>query len=108
MKAVRLESDVRLIAATALLGMIPASLRALSLELSDKSVRLRSIFDQTASGSDIELLRATGAKILADYNATNILQEDYWIISQGSHMTHRKRLIFLRYEPQLIATISRT
>lgn len=93
--------DIRLIALRALLGLVPASLRAFSVQVTDKTVRLRSIFDETASNSDIELLRKASAKIIAEYPHIYILEEDYWLTSASTKTTHLEELIFLRHESTL-------
>jgi hypothetical protein len=94
----QIDDDIRLIALRALLGLVPVSLRAFSVQVIQKTVSLRSIFDESASNSDIELLRHAGAKIIAEYPLHYILEEDYWLTSATSKITHLEDLIFLRHD----------
>jgi hypothetical protein len=92
------DADIRLSALRALLGNIPNSLRAFSAEISDSVVRLRSIFDESSTDADIELLSIAGAEIIADYPETYVLEEDFWNLSGDAQMEHLAELIFLRHE----------
>lgn len=96
-----INSDIRLVALRALLGMVPVSLRAFSVQLNENKVCLRSIFDESSSSSDIELLRMVGESVLAAYPGIDILEEDYWVISESSKMSHLEELIFLRHTTNL-------
>lgn len=95
---VMINTDIRLSALKALLGNVPSSLRALSAEVSGNVVKLRSIFDETATEDHIELLSIVGAEIIADYPAEFVLEEDFWKLSGPTQMEHLSELIFHRHE----------
>jgi hypothetical protein len=95
---VMVNTEIRLSALRALLGNVPSSLRSFSAEVSGNVVRLRSIFDDTATEEHIELLSIVGAEIIADYPAEYALEEDFWKLSSSAQMEHLSELIFHRYE----------
>lgn len=92
-------TDIRLSAQRALWGCVPASLRSFSASVDNNKVRVRAIFDQTATDEDKELLSEAAAEIIADYTEPYILEEEYLIVPAGQAMSHLPSLIFLRYEP---------
>lgn len=90
--------DVRLSALRALLGAVPSSLRAFSVETAETEVRTRAIFDATATEDDRELLSAACTEIIANYPAPWTIAEEALAIPTGDEMEHLKELIFLRHE----------
>lgn len=90
-------ADIRLSAQRALLGNIPGSLRAFSVEVSDGVVRLRSIFDGSATNEHVEMLSAAGTEIISDY-PEHLLEEDFRHLPDSSPMEHLAHIIFLRHE----------
>jgi hypothetical protein len=66
--------------------------------VSDGVIRLRSIFDESSTDNDVELLSAAGAEIIADYPDSYTLEEDFWTLPKGSEMSHLNELVFLRHE----------
>jgi hypothetical protein len=93
------QPDIRLSAQRALWGCVPCSLRAFSVEVSPMLVRTRSIFDETATDEDKELLSEAATKIIADFAAPFRIEEDFLVVPKGREMKHLSMLIFLRYEP---------
>lgn len=91
------DTDLRLSAMRALLGNVPGSLRAFSAECSAATLRLRSIFDATATDADMELLSIAGAEIIADYPACE-LEEEFIRSATEDTMIHLAQLVFLRHE----------
>lgn len=91
--------DVRLSAQRALWGCVPCSLRAFSVEVEHGVVRTRSIFDETATATEKELLSEAGTEILADFTDRFRIEEELLVVPRGQEIEHLACLIFLRYEP---------
>ncbi|WKJ90772.1 hypothetical protein QZJ86_01150 [Methylomonas montana] len=93
------QPDIRLCAQRALWGRVPCSLRAFSVEVGATVIHTRSIFDETATDADKELLSEAGAEIIADFAAPFRIEEEFLVIPKGQEMYHLPSLIFLHYEP---------
>jgi len=92
-------TNIRLSAQRALLGAIPTSLRAVSIEVSSQIIRIRNIFDKGYTESEKELLSAVGAEIASDFSEVHKIEEEFLVISEHQPMQHFAHLVFLRYEP---------
>lgn len=99
MTSPEIEIDVRLSAQRALLGAIPTSLRAVSVEVTGQTVRVRSIFDEGCTEDDKEMLSVAGTEIIADYLAPFTIDEEFLIIAMPQPMHHLTHLVYLRHEP---------
>ncbi|HRJ51579.1 MAG TPA: hypothetical protein PLE99_02340 [Candidatus Thiothrix moscowensis] len=91
------ETDLLPSALRALQGNIPASLRAFSAEYRAGTIHLRSIFDETATDAEVELLSIAAAEIIADFPALN-LEEEYLRGTATDAMAHLALPVFLRDE----------
>ncbi|MGJ0491394.1 hypothetical protein [Methylobacter sp.] len=94
-----IKPDIRLSAQRALWGCVPCSLRAFSVEVGPMLVRTRSIFDETATDEDKELLSEAGTEIIADFAAPFRIEEEFVVVPKGQKMNHLSTLIFLRHGP---------
>lgn len=89
---------VRLSAQRALLGHIPALLRAVSVDVDADKVYLRCVFDGESSEADRELLSMAASELIADFFEPYTIKEEYLHVSQPKRMSHLKHLVFLRHE----------
>jgi hypothetical protein len=94
-----MQIDIRLSAQRALWGHVPHSLVAFSVDVESQVIRARSIFDETVTESDKELLSVAGTEIIADFPAPFTIEEEFLVVPQGQDMQHLSTLIFLRYVP---------
>jgi hypothetical protein len=90
--------DIRLSAQRALLGAVPSSLRAFSIEVAGSVIRTRSVFDGTETQDHRELLSGASAEIIADFPATFRVEEDCVSSSVGTSIQHLHHVIFQRHE----------
>ena len=90
--------ELKLSAQRALLGNIPASLRAVSIESNETEIKFRCIFDAGSTEPDLELLRSAGTEIIADFKSPISIQDDFLALTTPSVMNHLKHLVFLRNE----------
>lgn len=95
--------DLRLSAQQALLGNIPASLRAVSVEYRAHQIACRCVFDGPPTEDDQELLSCAMTEMLADYREPYTLEEEYLYLSYPMDMSHLQYLVFWRYEPPPIS-----
>jgi hypothetical protein len=70
-----LATTLRLSVQRALLGSVPATLRAVSVAVSDRCIHFRCCFDGPASDDDKELLSQAATEIIADFS-------EPWTISE--------------------------
>jgi hypothetical protein len=94
------DTYIRMSAQGALLGQIPASLRAVSVD-ADKSntkVFLRCIFDGAPTKDDWGLLSVAATAIIADFSAPFTIEEEYLETKYPNEMNHLKHLVYLRHE----------
>ncbi|WP_022978082.1 hypothetical protein [Nevskia ramosa] len=92
--------DIRLSAQRALWGAVPRSLRAFSAEVNDYVIRVRSVFDETATDEDRELLSIVGTEIIADYSSAFTITEEFLTVPASQAIQHLEILIYLRHEPR--------
>ena len=92
------EPDLRLSAVRALLGQIPPSLRAVSVDTDAEKVYFRCIFDGTESDHDRELLSEAAALVIADFPSPRIMDEQYQTVKPPGEMRHLRHMVFLRHE----------
>jgi hypothetical protein len=89
---------VRLSAQRALLGHVPASLRAVSVDVDVAKVYLRCVFDGEPPEDERELLSIAASELIADFSEPYTIKEEYLYTSQPERMSHLKHLVFLRHE----------
>lgn len=82
----------------ALWGLIPPSLRAVSVAHDGHIIAFRCIFDGFPSEDDRELLSMAATEIIADFDAPYLIDEEYLAIPYPQPMEHLRYLIYLRYE----------
>jgi hypothetical protein len=92
--------DIRLSAQRALWGSVPRSLRAFSVEIIGNIIRVRSVFDETATDEDKMLLSEAGTEIVADYPSPFKISEEFIVVPVSNKPEHLRTLIYLRHEPQ--------
>jgi len=90
--------DLKLSGQRALLGNVPGSLRAVSVEFAGNQIEFQAVFDGTPSPEDKELLSECATEILADFPAPFTINEVYLSISAPAKIPHLKNLIYSRYE----------
>ena len=59
----------------ALLGNVPASLRAVACGWTERAITLRSIFDGRVSAELADAMRAVGSEVIADFPAPTTIDE---------------------------------
>jgi hypothetical protein len=91
-------AHVRLSAQRALLGAVPTSLRAFSVEVAGMIIRTRSIFDGTETPDHRDLLSGASAEIIADFPAAFTIEDDFLSFPTGTAMHHLSNVIFQRHE----------
>ena len=94
------DTYIRMSAQRALLGQIPALLRAASVDVdkSNSKVFLRCIFDGKPTEDDWELLSVPATEIIADFSAPFTIEEEYLETKYPNEMKHLKHLVYLRHE----------
>jgi hypothetical protein len=94
------DTYIRMSAQGALLGQIPASLRAVSVDVdkANSKVLLRCIFDGAPTEDDWELLSVAATEIIADFSAPFTIEEEYLETKYPNEMKHLKHLVYLRHE----------
>lgn len=90
---------LRLSAQRALWGHVPASLRAVSLEMRGNVIAFRAVFEPGASDADRELLSIAAAEVIADFAAPTTIDEEYIELALSDRPSHLRYLVFLRAEP---------
>lgn len=94
----RSEDVLKLRALHKLLGAVPSSLRAVSVEQRKTEIAFLCYFSTDAPDEDIELLSCAAAELISDYPAPFTLDERYVRQPKDVPMKHLKHLIFHRYE----------
>lgn len=89
---------VRLSAQSALLGQVPPSPRSVSVDIDERHVYFRCIFDSNPTKYDCELISVAATEIIADFQAQYVIKEEYLFIEEPNKMNHLKYLIYLRHE----------
>jgi hypothetical protein len=90
--------DLRLSAQRALWGHVPASLRAVSLEMRGTAILFRAVFEPGAKDADRELLSIAAAEVVADFGAPTTIDEEFLDLAPPSMPPHLRYLVFLRAE----------
>jgi hypothetical protein len=93
------EAGLRLALQNALLARVPASLIAVSVELDFDAVRVRYVFDHSATEDDKRLLGEAGTELIGEFSESYRIEEEFLIVEDRSEMEHLSALVFLRYEP---------
>jgi hypothetical protein len=94
----RIHDQFRIRGQAALLGHVPASLRAVSVALEGKRIRFRAIFDRGASADDRDHLQLTGAYFFADFTKGFTFEEEILEVPAPQEMEHLETLLFHRAE----------
>jgi hypothetical protein len=92
-----LHIEIRLSVQRALLGAVPPSLRAVSIDADDLKIYYRCIFDSETTEKEKELLSVAASEVIADFSAYSI-EEEYLVIPKSEKMNHLNHLVFLRNE----------
>ena len=95
------DGRLRLSAQRALLGAIPPSLRAVSVEFRGTVLHFRAVFDRESGDDDREMLSVACTEIIADYADSELssVEEEYLALPPPSKPSHLANLVFLRAEP---------
>ena len=93
--------DLRLSAQRALCGQVPASLRAVSLEIRSTTIYFRAVFEPGASDADRELLSVAATEVVADFSAPTTIEEEFLYVPPPAKPSHLRYLVFLRSERPL-------
>ena len=80
------------------MGAIPTSLRAYSVEFSGQVIRVRSVFDETWTDEDKELLSVVGTEIVSDFHTSFTIEEEFLSVPKCEPMKKLAHLIYLRHE----------
>lgn len=92
-------AELRLSALRALLGAIPSSLRAVSVDVDKHTIYYRCIFDDEPTEIERDLLSVAATEVIADFPEPYDIEEEYLVIPKSGKMNHLKHLVFHRYEP---------
>ena len=92
------EAGLMLAAQRALLARVPQSLIAVSVELDFDAVRVRYIFDDSATENDKSLLSEAGTELIGEFSESYRIEEEFLVVSERSDMEHFSSLVFLRHE----------
>lgn len=95
-----LSTQVRLSAQGVLLGNVPASLRAVSVNVASTKVYYRCIFDGEPTEDEWELLSVAATELIANFVEPYEIEEEYLRVPYPDEMENLKYLVFLRYEPE--------
>lgn len=89
---------LRLSAQRALLDRVTPNLRAVSCELGDNAVRIRSYFERDPTEAEREEIASAGTEIIADY-LTEVLEEEILVSARPmAELDHLEMIVFRRYE----------
>jgi hypothetical protein len=92
------EAALRLGLQRALLGRVPRTLIAVSVELDFDAVRVRYVFDRGVTENDKRLLSEAGTELIGEFSESYRIEEEFLVISERAEMEHLSSLVFLRYE----------
>lgn len=100
------QADVLLSTQRALLGAVPASLRAVTCGWTDEKITLRFIFDGPIDGNDEEEMQVVGTEVVADFLAPmSVAEEVIRVDYPGELGPHLLRVwAYLRKERTVWAT----
>lgn len=90
--------DLRLSAQRALWDNVPPTLRAVSIELRDRVIHFRAVFEPGVSDGDRELLSEAAAEVIADFPEPFDIVEEFLEVPVTLRPEHLQYLVFLRAE----------
>ena len=93
-----LRVQIRLSAQRALLSQIQLSLRSVSIDIDERRIYFRCIFDGEPTEYDRELMSTVASEIIADFSAPYTIEEQYLSTKMTNEMNHLKYLVYLRHE----------
>lgn len=101
-----MNEDIKLSAQRALFGCITRGLRAVSIELSNQTIRWRCVFgSEIAKDSQWQILSEAAAEVIADFPEPMKIEEEYLVVkfrdseqSQPNEIPHLQHVVFLRHE----------
>ncbi len=97
-----IDSKLRLSAQRALLDAVPVGLRAVSIEIKEGMIFLRSIFEsQKSKDEHWESLSIAGIEIISDFPDHKITEEFLINDDITQKMKHHKHLVFMRKETDI-------
>jgi hypothetical protein len=91
-------TELRMSAQRALLGAVPSSLRAVSLEWRGDTIHFRAVFATDATEDDVELVSIAATEVIADFVAPATIHEEWIHLDPPAKPEHLKYLVFLRAE----------
>ncbi|WP_035614921.1 hypothetical protein [Haloferula sp. BvORR071] len=91
-------TGLALSAQRALLGNVPSSLRAVSVEAGKGILRFRAIFNSDPDQGTRDFLSTAAAEMIADLQAPCSLDEHYPVVPAPLPMEHLAQLVYLRAE----------
>ena len=96
----RTEEDRKLILSgvNALIGEITPPLRSVSIEVSNKTIRWKCVFDSDATEDDFELLSAAATEVIADFPKEYGLEEIIVVVPSPQQTEPLKNVIYHRHE----------
>jgi len=82
----------------ALLGAVPPSLRAVSLEFRGTVLHFRAVFSQDPTDEEREMLSVACTEVVADFTADELtnLEEEFLTVPPSRNPEHLSELVFLR------------
>lgn len=103
-----MNEDLKLSAQKALLGSVTGGLRAVSVELSNQTIRWRCVFgSEIAKNSQWEILSEAASEVIADFPEPMKIEEEYLVVKfrdseqdQPNEIPHLEHVVFLRHERQ--------
>ena len=91
-----LRKSLLLSAQGALLGAVPATLRAVSLDVEEQTIVFRAVFEPGASEDDRELVSVAATEVIADFPAPWMIREDFVELPLAERPTHLPLRVFAR------------
>jgi hypothetical protein len=92
-----IDNSLILSSVRALWGMVPPTLRSVSVELRDDKIVWQCLFDENASEDDFGLLSSAAAEIIADYNVYG-LEEVLKKVPLSDKLENLKNVVYYRHE----------
>jgi hypothetical protein len=91
--------DLRLSAQRALWGQVPATLRAVSLEMRETTILFRAVFEPSAPEADREMVSVAATEVVADFSAPTNIEEEFLDVAPPAKPPHLRHVVYLRSEP---------
>lgn len=92
--------QVRLSVQRALWGQVVPALRAVSVDIDERQVYFRCIFDGEPTEEVWELMSDAAGEVIADFRAPYTIEEEYLTVKFPGEMNHLRYLVYLRHEKQ--------